>query len=176
MARHYEGISPSAGAPIRPVASCAVSIEFLSDEWVDAMDAAARARPDLAAVVGEPLVIEQEVVADTTAAARWHVRIGGGLASVERGPAPDGQPTVRIRQDRATALAIARGELSAQRAFMTGRLRIGGDLAALLEHAEALALLDDVFAAVRARTALGDDGPATADGVGDGGNGGGADA
>jgi putative sterol carrier protein len=134
-----------------PIASGAVSIEFLSDEWVDAMHAAARARPDLADVVPEPLTIQQEV-AGTTDASWWHVCIGGGAASVGRGAAPDGHPTVRIRQDRATAAAIARGELSAQRAFMTGRLRIGGDLAALLEHAEALALLDDVFAAVRADT------------------------
>jgi hypothetical protein len=35
---------------------------------------------------------------------------------------------------------------------MTGRLRVGGDLRALLANTEVLAQLDDVFAAVRART------------------------
>ena len=37
---------------------------------------------------------------------------------------------------------------------MTGRLRVGGDLSVLLEHGDVLAELDDVFAAVRARTDL----------------------
>lgn len=122
------------------------------------MDAAAQARPDLANVIEDPVTIEQEVT-DGDRAACWHVRIGGGEASVGRGPDPGGHPTVRIHQDRATATAIAGGELSAQRAFMTGRLRIGGDLATLLEHAEALALLDDVFAEVRAATVLRRDAP-----------------
>ena len=52
-----------------------------------------------------------------------------------------------------TAASIAMGQGSAQRAFMTGRLRVGGDLRVLLEHSDVLAQLEDVFAAVRARTA-----------------------
>ncbi len=59
---------------------------------------------------------------------------------------------VRFTQDHETALAIASGHGSAQRAFMTGRLQVGGDLRVLLDHSEVLAQLDDVFAAVRART------------------------
>ena len=50
----------------------------------------------------------------------------------------------------ATAEAIHRGELSAQTAFIEGRLRLGGDLRAVIERASALAAIDDVFGAARA--------------------------
>ena len=55
-------------------------------------------------------------------------------------------------QDRATAVAIAQGSLSAQVAFMDGRLRLGGDLRSVLARAGDLAALDDAFAATRAST------------------------
>jgi len=40
---------------------------------------------------------------------------------------------VRFTQVHRVAVAIARGDASAQRAFMTGDLRVGGDLGALLD-------------------------------------------
>ena len=70
------------------------------------------------------------------------------------GPAPDA--TVRLSQDLATAAAIATGTSSAQRAFMAGRLRVGGYLRVLLDHGDVFAQVTDVFAAVRERTAFPD--------------------
>jgi putative sterol carrier protein len=61
-------------------------------------------------------------------------------------------PTVTLRTSYRTAAAIAAGKESAQVAFMDGRLRVGGDIGALLARHEILAELDDVFAGVRART------------------------
>ena len=51
--------------------------------------------------------------------------------------------------------AIASGTASAQRAFMTGQLRVGGDLRALVEAQDAMAAIGDVFASVRQRTDFG---------------------
>jgi hypothetical protein len=45
-----------------------------------------------------------------------------------------------------------RGELAAQDAFATARLRIGGDLSKLLAAADGLAGLDAAYAGVRADT------------------------
>ena len=59
-------------------------------------------------------------------------------------------PDITFTQDRATAEAIHRGELSAQTAFIEGRLRLGGDLRAVIERAGSLVAIDDVFAAARA--------------------------
>jgi hypothetical protein len=75
---------------------------------------------------------------------------GDGHVSVRRGEA--GDPTVTFRCDRPTAEAIARGQSSAQRAFMAGQLRIGGDASALLRSHSAIACLPDVYAAVRSQT------------------------
>ena len=47
---------------------------------------------------------------------------------------------------------MAAGDLGAQRAFVEGRLRVGGDLSLLVTHQRALAAVDDVLAGVRART------------------------
>ena len=58
---------------------------------------------------------------------------------------------VCLETDYATAVALARGEMNAQAALADGRLRVSGDVARLAAHAAALARLDDVFAAVRAR-------------------------
>ena len=88
---------------------------------------------------------------DVLAPDRYHLEVGDGRVSVHPGAAE--APTVRFSSDLATAWEIASGRGSAQRAFMAGRLRVGGDLRALLDHAAGLGATTDAFAAVRARTA-----------------------
>jgi putative sterol carrier protein len=127
-------------------------LTFLSDEWISALHEAATTDADLAARTSDvSLTIEQEVTGTPDGDVRYHMTFERGSVAVTSGPAP--AATVRFHQDYATAASIAMGQGSAQRAFMTGRLRVGGDLRVLLEHSEVLAQLDDVFAAVRARTA-----------------------
>jgi putative sterol carrier protein len=66
------------------------------------------------------------------------------------GPAP--RVDLRLTTDYPTAAAIAAGDLAAQRAFVEGRLRVGGDLSLLIAHQRALAAVEDALAGVRART------------------------
>lgn len=121
--------------------------EFLTDEWIADMDEAAR---DATAPDDLRLVIQQIVLEDEGVVRRYAIRIDNGRLSIEPGRADDADLT--LTQDRATAAAVARGELSAQVAFMAGKLRVGGDLRLVLERAGALAALGDVFAAARAST------------------------
>lgn len=128
-------------------------LAFLSPEWLDAVDEAARLDPGLAAATASVhLVVEQRIAEPDGAEVCYHVVLDHGRVAVVAGPAPHAD--VRFRQDRATALAIAAGTDSAQRAFMSGRLHVGGDLRLLLQHQDALAGLQDVFAGVRSRTDL----------------------
>jgi hypothetical protein len=128
-------------------------LTFLSDEWIAALHAAAAADPELAERTRDlALTIEQEVTGAPSGDVRYHLTFDHGSVAVASGPAP--HATVRFHQDYATAASIAMGHGSAQRAFMTGRLRVGGDLRALLAHTEVLGQLDDVFAEVRERTAI----------------------
>lgn len=127
-------------------------LTFLSDEWIGALHAAATADAELATRTADvALTIEQVVTGGPDGDVCYHMAFDHGAVSVAPGPAD--APTIRFRQDFATAASIAMGQGSAQRAFMTGRLRVGGDLRVLLAHGDVLAQLDDVFAPVRARTA-----------------------
>ena len=127
-------------------------LTFLSDEWIAALHEAVSTNANLRTLTADlALVIEQDITGGPNGDVCYHLAFDHGTVSVTAGPAPEA--TVRFHQDHATAAAIAMGTSSAQRAFMTGRLRVGGDLRVLLEHAEVLAQLDDVFAAVRSRTA-----------------------
>lgn len=113
---------------------------FLSDEWVDALAAAAA---DAEIAPGADLALRQ-VVDDVS----WTVRVRDGRVSIDRDPAAD----VTLTTDAETAAALVRGDLATQDAFAAGRLRLGGDLQKLLAAASALAGVDAVYAGVRAGT------------------------
>ncbi|HEU5082904.1 MAG TPA: SCP2 sterol-binding domain-containing protein [Acidimicrobiales bacterium] len=128
-------------------------MEFLSDDWLAAMDAAARRRPvpadDPWADVS--LVVEQVV----TGGPRWRLVIDRGQCSVQPLTAdadPGTEPDVRLTSDRATAAAIASGQRPALEAFIAGDLVLGGDVRSLLEHRVAVEVLGDLFAEVKAGT------------------------
>ena len=119
-------------------------VQFLSPEWVQALDEAA-SESDIDGIGLDGLVVAYDVEGFG-----YRFTFGSEGVRVTEGATPDA--TVTIRLDRSTAAAIARGELSAQRAFMTGRLRIGGDATALVRAHSVVAALPDLFAAVRPET------------------------
>jgi hypothetical protein len=121
--------------------------EFLSAAWLSDLQDAARA----SAVPEDLRLVVQQVVLDPDGGeVAYAIRVADGHVSVETGRVDDAEVT--FTQDRATASAIASGELSAQAAFIDGRLRVGGDLTSLLERARELAAIEDLFAPVRANT------------------------
>ena len=75
-----------------------------------------------------PLTIEQRVTGE--AACVWHVVIVAGEVTYHDGPALN--PTVTLSGSRSTISAIRSGEKSAQRAFLDGDLKVGGDITMLL--------------------------------------------
>ena len=92
-------------------------LTFGSDEWIAALDDAARGDEQLATASAELALVVEQVLTDGT---RWHVVVDHGAVRVRPGPAD--RPTVTFTQDRAVAAAIARGEDSAQAAFLRGDL------------------------------------------------------
>jgi putative sterol carrier protein len=80
----------------------------------------------------------------------YHLQVGDGEATFGAGPADP--EDVRMEQDWATAVAVATGELNAQEAFVTGRIRFLGDQQLLIDSQPVFAALDGVFATVRERT------------------------
>lgn len=122
-------------------------MRYLSDEWFAALDDAARAvRIDRPA--DAPRVVVQTVVTadgDTPEVA-YHLVLEGSTVAVRRGRAD--QPTATFTQDRRTAEDVASGRRRAQEAFMAGDVQVTGDVNALIEHRDALAVFDDVTRAV----------------------------
>jgi alkyl sulfatase BDS1-like metallo-beta-lactamase superfamily hydrolase len=120
---------------------------FLSPAWVAELASAAGA---IEVADGEPFTVQQVVADGPNGPVRWALRVAGGRVAVEAGGASDADLT--LTTDRATATALARGELAVTDAFMAGRLRIAGDLRTLLRAGGVLGTLDSAFASVRERT------------------------
>ncbi len=130
---------------------------YLSEEWFTAAAAALGPEPDDEREDGsvDTLVVEQRVLDGIDGEGDpvvWHVVVAGEARSIHPGPHPS--PTVAFSQDYATAAAVASGEVSAQEAFMTGRITMSGDTGALLAVAPALAGVGDALAAVREDTSF----------------------
>ena len=119
---------------------------FLSHDWVAELDQVLRA-----AVVpsgGERLVIQQRVNAEPPI--EWHVDLGagGGAAAVGRSPSP----TIELHQDLRTAVAVARGDISAEEALLTGRISVRGDIEAAARHRARFGDLSAALDTLRDRT------------------------
>ncbi|MGE3621694.1 MAG: SCP2 sterol-binding domain-containing protein [Acidimicrobiia bacterium] len=151
---------------------------MFSDEWLAALEAAARS----AGIRAEdrPLVLQQVVTdgrarsldgpspfdrggdghlpdagppategsrgngdGSSTGEVAYVIRIDREGVTVRPGRAADADVT--FTQDRATAAAVQAGTLSAQAAFMAGRIRLGGDLGRLTGDARTLAALVGSF-------------------------------
>lgn len=115
---------------------------FLSPAWLDDLAAAAAG---VEADAGAPVTVEQMVDGE----ARYRLRVSDGGVAVLPGA---GDADVQLRTDRATAVALARGELAATDALLAGRLRLAGDVKALRRAAPALAKMDTALAQMRAQT------------------------
>jgi hypothetical protein len=126
-------------------------VRYLSPDWIDAAGRALAADDRLgAALAGVTLTVEQVVTGGPDGPVTWHLAIADGKVALAAGPAP--RADVRLSTDYPTAAGVAAGELAAQRAFVEGRLQVGGDLSLLIAHQRALAAVDDALAPVRAET------------------------
>lgn len=120
---------------------------YLSPEWF-----AAAASPD--PLTGPVTLSLEEVVRDTPdGTVVYRVEVAAGGARIVWPVASDAAPAdLRITTDWSTAVEVARGDLSAQRALMEGRLRMSGSPGRLGDAASSLAGVDPLPSAVRATT------------------------
>lgn len=115
-----------------------MAVEFLSQEWAGEVEQALNShQPFGEAIEGLDLSL-QFVVTDVPGRdeVRYYVRLAGGRAEVE--PGTLSEPDVTITNSYETAAAISKGELNTQTAFITGRLKVQGNLAKLMLHQAAL--------------------------------------
>ncbi len=101
--------------------------------------------------LGTTLAVGFVVVGGPEGERSYTVRLGPDSVGLQPGTSSAG---VTMTLDWKDATEIAQGSGSAQRAFLDGRLKIGGDVGMLLGHQKELADIDDHLEALRADTSF----------------------
>jgi hypothetical protein len=126
-------------------------LRYLSLDWLDALsDEVDRSDALNEAAAGHQIRVTQVVTDGPEGDVTYHLEVDGGKVRFGAGAADDEQ--VRFVQDWRTAVAVATGELNAQEAFISGRIKLLGDQQRLLDAVPVFAALDTVFSRVRERT------------------------
>ena len=123
---------------------------YLSPEWFDDLNAAARKRPQEGPARPARLSLQQVVTGSPDGEVRYWVRLDDGRVSAGLGEAES--PDAVISQSYDTAVGVVKGDIRVQTALMSGEIRLAGDIATLIDHQEALRGLDAAFSELRGRT------------------------
>ena len=99
-----------------------MTVKFLSEEWAQELKQRLNATEAFTNALGEQSATIQQVIATPDGQTKYWLRIQGG--TIDLGMGEIDSPDVTITQDYETAVALARSELNAVTAFMTGKLKI----------------------------------------------------
>ena len=124
----------------------AVSVRFLSPEWAEAVKAELNANDDFRqAAANQRATIQQVITSDGDGTHYWIVIADGeidlGVGDVEGADAT-------ITQSYETAVNLATSELSVVTAFMTGKVKVTGNMGLLMGLQGALSQLPAAMQAI----------------------------
>jgi putative sterol carrier protein len=123
-----------------------VSVKFLSDGWAQALKAELnRSEAFRQAAAGHRATIQQ-VITDGEGDTHYWIAIADGQIDLGVGDIEGEDAT--ITQSYESAAALAKGELSPVVAFMTGKLKIAGNMGLILGLQGAFAQLPAAMAAI----------------------------
>lgn len=112
--------------------------KFLSEEWAGEVTKALNNHEGFKNAIGAAdLGIQFNTTDAPDGEVDYYLSTSGGNAILTIGSLEDADVTVKQSYD--TASAIAKGELNTQTAFMTGKLKVSGNLAKLMMHQSAIA-------------------------------------
>lgn len=120
---------------------------FLTPTWLEEMQQAAN-KADVPVDVS--IVVGHEITGTPDGDVAFRFAAADGRLTLTWGTTEDAEIT--LIEDYATAVAVATGDLPAQQAVAEGRLKLRGDVGALVRNGPAMAALGDLFRAVRAST------------------------
>jgi alkyl sulfatase BDS1-like metallo-beta-lactamase superfamily hydrolase len=106
---------------------------FLSEDHFAAAREALAADPGFQnSIANVDLGVQFDVSGGPDGDLTYFLDIADGAARTELGPLDDADVTVS--SDYETSQAIAKGELNVQMAFMTGKIKVGGNMAKIMMH------------------------------------------
>ena len=122
-------------------------VKYLSQEWIDAYNAALAGDEAVrAAMKGKSATIQMVISDAPEGEVRYWLRIEDGGASAGLGDL-DG-PDVTIRQSYETSAQVNKGELDGQKAFTQGKVKIGGKMLKMMQLRAPLAQVQAALAGI----------------------------
>ncbi|MFP4074417.1 MAG: SCP2 sterol-binding domain-containing protein [Actinomycetota bacterium] len=111
--------------------------KFLTEEWAQDVTTALNNHEGFKnAIGGADLAIQFETEDAPDGDVNYYLKASEGTTNLAIGTLDD--PDVTVKQSYDTAVAISKGELNTQTAFMTGKLKVSGNLAKLMMHQSAV--------------------------------------
>ena len=123
-----------------------MSVKFLSDEWAEALKSELNQSEDFQQAAAGHKATIQQVITGAEGTTNYWITIGEGKIDLGVGDI-DGEDAT-ITQSYDSAAALARGELSPVTAFMTGKLKIAGNMGMILGLQGALGQLPAAMAKI----------------------------
>ena len=114
-----------------------MGVKFLSEEWMKAVQDALNSNETFKSAAGSQNAKVQQVVTTPEGEQRYWFKLEAGQATLGTGDSPD-TADATITQDYETAVALSKNELSGTAAYMSGKLRVSGDLMKLMQLQGAL--------------------------------------
>lgn len=108
-----------------------MAVKFLSEEWANQVTQALNNDEAFKKAAGSQSAKLQQVVNTPEGEERYYFKLDNGQAEVATGEI-DG-PDATITQDYDTAVALSKSELTATAAYMSGKLKVSGDLMKLMQ-------------------------------------------
>jgi putative sterol carrier protein len=114
-----------------------MAVKFLSDGWAQEVTSVLNAHPGFKSAIGDTDLSIQFNVSDVPGGdVAYYLKTSAGAAELALGSLDNADVTVGSTYD--TATAISKGDLNTQTAFMTGKLKVGGNLAKLMMNQAAI--------------------------------------
>ena len=123
-------------------------MKFLTKEWLDALTAALDAHAGFKSAIASTELTLQFEVPDAPAGTEgvYVIAVSGGGVTATAGPGAS--PDVTITNNYETAVAISKGTLNTQMAFMTGKIKVSGNMTKLITNQAMLSQFANATAAM----------------------------
>ena len=108
-----------------------MAVKFLSDEWASEVKQALNGNEGFKGAAGSQTAKIQQVVNTPEGEKKYWFKLEGG--QVDLGTGEIDSPDATISQDYDTAVALSKNELTGTAAYMSGKLRVSGDLMKLMQ-------------------------------------------
>ncbi|MGH2629157.1 MAG: SCP2 sterol-binding domain-containing protein [Actinomycetota bacterium] len=123
-----------------------MSVKFLSPEWAEAVKAKLNANDDFHQAAASQRATIQQVITSGDGETHYWIVIADGAIDLGVGDIDAADAT--ITQSYETAVKLARSELSVITAFMTGKVKVAGNMGLLMGLQGALSQLPAAMQAI----------------------------